>query len=1137
MQRDVILGAMSLCVLAGGLVACVDMEDAPAATLEPAQQSVAEVAHYAVAYFEGAFDPDTNELSLHVTEAAAPDTLRTQRAPLWRGVRSSNGAVDTVGIESRSGASTTIEACELPDTVVFQTLGVTCFSAEVTSYFTSTELVDVYAMITRIDPEVGFNGYGPPYGADVANVYPGPSAPTDAGGGLWYYGNIGPGETVSVPWFFQNAIGAWRFSGQIMAAFPERRDGDDDNGNGSIDEPPFADGETCLEASECYGGACVGGLCSSDSSACPPGVADPTCEPLLGVPTVGPLDYIYQYMPTNHRPTETWPAVNHEHHFLTGYYGAAWDNRTGGIVRLGALGDAQDMQSALGRENSLIDGMDAVSVIYEAGPAASPAEATSFTGAGGDTTHRARMIDGGRFMNFLIIPTVAYGSDPDLEGEVHIAGSARHVVLSQTVSGTSAASEEARIRFGGGLTAAYPNATWLATDRVLTLTDGAGDGWLFAVYDQAGQTTTLSFSAGEVVAETASDAPSTELSISLLIAPLSAVDDGLQALYVDPASAARVTTTLLTVDGTDVGASSVAPWDPMLGMFRATMGSIPDAGGPNPRPNYTANPQYHHWHGRHRVELESLIGDPVAVPIALWGSDKMSLYIVGGSPMLRDVNGEPTGLPIQVSKNWHDEPALNFYHFYTQPTLEAGSSTTLELTIASSMWGDVFAASHAQLSLIGYGQSGGHWDESAIGANGESITYDPDMNLRRAMIDDVRPLLVEARNQWDWTGNVGGGEFIRYATAAQPYWTRRLARVRSMYRATGPNLTDVTYSGVTSDGRIRVDAKTQLVASDDLVRNYITLNFNFLEDVEYDRLAFFQIAADKYADNLFSTFAYGNRDGVDTEAAVRTSTTPGYADVADRGIPLDGEEPWVFLFDNQKTVTGTTPREDLGNIGFVVREFEADIGGTIVTTPHMSLYQTFNGGDAQTSFELSLPYETGAAWCGTPCGGDINFIPAGSTVTATVEYLVPPAGDYYGPSQWLSLFAPAAGWSSADMMTELAREGALSVSVDTGALISTYPIVVAANAGATAAQITVEGGLGFTPISFTGLMRHDGWKLERLVGATWVTLDASSSPGANDWWQATLTPTPTLDPHVLGLATRRRCASSSTPVDPAVTRR
>ena len=34
-------------------------------------------------------------------------------------------------------------------------------------------------------------------------------------------------------------------------------------------------------------------------------------------------------------------------------------------------------------------------------------------------------------------------------------------------------------------------------------------------------------------------------------------------------------------------------------------------------------------------------------------------------------------------------------------------------------------------------------------------------------------------------------------------------------------------------------------------------------------------------------------------------------------------------------------------------------------------------------------------------------------------------------------------------------------------------------------------------------MRHDGWKLERLVGATWVTLDASSSPGANDWWQAT----------------------------------
>ena len=40
--------------------------------------------------------------------------------------------------------------------------------------------------------------------------------------------------------------------------------------------------------------------------------------------------------------------------------------------------------------------------------------------------------------------------------------------------------------------------------------------------------------------------------------------------------------------------------------------------------------------------------------------------------------------------------------------------------------------------------NGGHWDESALGAFGESITYDPAVSLNRAMVDDVRPFLVEA---------------------------------------------------------------------------------------------------------------------------------------------------------------------------------------------------------------------------------------------------------------------------------------------------------------------------------------------------------------------------------------------------------
>ena len=82
-------------------------------------------------------------------------------------------------------------------------------------------------------------------------------------------------------------------------------------------------------------------------------------------------------------------------------------------------------------------------------------------------------------------------------------------------------------------------------------------------------------------------------------------------------------------------------------------------------------------------------------------------------------------------------------------------SHELEHTFAHSKWGEAFAAAHAQLSLIGWGQNQ-QWDESSLGAFGESITYDPDLTLNRAMVDDVRPFLVEAKNKWSWTGNVGG---------------------------------------------------------------------------------------------------------------------------------------------------------------------------------------------------------------------------------------------------------------------------------------------------------------------------------------------------------------------------------------------
>ena len=179
---------------------------------------------------------------------------------------------------------------------------------------------------------------------------------------------------------------------------------------------------------------------------------------------------------------------------------------------------------------------------------------------------------------------------------------------------------------------------------------------------------------------------------------------------------------------------------------------------------------------------------PLSVPVALEGGNNAAFYIVGGSPLWRDVGGEPMGAPIQISKNWHETPF--WYHLYSALELPAGDHE-LELTFAHAKWGNAYAAAHSQLSLVGWGTNQ-QWDESSLGAFGESITYDPDLTLNRSMVDDVRPLLVDAGSKWGWTGNVGGADFLTYVDNQGT--DQRLSRMKTHYAMTGPNLTCLLYT-------------------------------------------------------------------------------------------------------------------------------------------------------------------------------------------------------------------------------------------------------------------------------------------------------------------------------------------------------
>ena len=66
---------------------------------------------------------------------------------------------------------------------------------------------------------------------------------------------------------------------------------------------------------------------------------------------------------------------------------------------------------------------------------------------------------------------------------------------------------------------------------------------------------------------------------------------------------------------------------------------------------------------------------------------------------------------------------------------------------------------------------------------------------------------------------------------------------------------------MSTDGAIAADIRSQLVATDDVVRVYFHFDYTFLKDVDYHTLAFFQVAADNYADNGFARYAYGNAGG------------------------------------------------------------------------------------------------------------------------------------------------------------------------------------------------------------------------------------------------------------------------------------
>ncbi|MDP6934930.1 MAG: hypothetical protein QGG40_18560, partial [Myxococcota bacterium] len=167
-----------------------------------------------------------------------------------------------------------------------------------------------------------------------------------------------------------------------------------------------------------------------------------TGEPVPSVESVDSLlsvrDYGYLFWPGNH--WYDWGTYENVQYFQTGYYALALDVTTGNLDHLGLIADAFGPEEALLQDNTVVTDLPEASVRYVVTLDGTDAAATGFAGSDGSTTNPSELIDMGRFMQRVEIPTLSYDGLADLSGSVQLAAMTRHFVLTHRATSTLGAS-------------------------------------------------------------------------------------------------------------------------------------------------------------------------------------------------------------------------------------------------------------------------------------------------------------------------------------------------------------------------------------------------------------------------------------------------------------------------------------------------------------------------------------------------------------------------------------------------------------------------------------------------------------------------------------------------------------------------
>ena len=455
--------------------------------------------------------------------------------------------------------------------------------------------------------------------------------------------------------------------------------------------------------------------------------------------------------------------------------------------------------------------------------------------------------------------------------------------------------------------------------------------------------------------------------------------------------------------------------------------------------------------------------------------------ITGMCPILCDAEGVPTGIPVQLSKNWHYGKLGAYFRGSMQLPSKPGTST-YKLRIAYGFYGTLPSASHSQLSLVGYGGLG-RWDQLAIGCWGETICFDMDMSCVDVAVTDVRMLMArngKDGNKWGWTDAGWGGDWLCVNDAK--HRKHYFSEMKTAYQAHGPCLSEVDYDGhYGSQREVAVQAKVQTLRTDDYARTFQSFKYTFDETVSVEKGWLYKMG--RTGGYVTPKVAYGNRDGL-----LEAHDVPNGLKVGDEFLPkttLTGEGPWWVAFPgayhNNNKDWGT------GYRALIVRSYKAVIGGKTYSNPTVSFPAYHSAGAGLSNLDGLLT---------APAG--VTAFNAGDSLELEVEWITLPrvADDYYGPNETFRTHV-ADNPSSWKTTYREAIGNDLKVAVEGGTVLHNYPIIIQAEQSDV--RVSIDGGVGYVPIRFEGLKRATGTMLYQIVDGVETALDQSVH--GNDFWQ------------------------------------